>query len=209
MQRHLSLILPILASTGFVGCKNLKSEKLNQRVIPEHYVEGSFVTELKSGENPADLTSVMSEIGGKYGCSSEAPQEVKWERAGNVLAEELKNTFQVRFKNCSLGKEQTNEILGKLLGTEQIVAAEADAIAQATAMNENDPMKDRQYYLDSIQRDKACELSGAKSTKPVIVAIIDSGVNTDHPDLKDQLLRDSSGDVIWCKLCGQGLVRRS
>ncbi|MFM7300231.1 MAG: peptidase S8, partial [Crocinitomicaceae bacterium] len=49
----------------------------------------------------------------------------------------------------------------------------------------NDP-KDSKIY--GVGADKAYKLLEGKSAKEVIVAVIDSGVETDHPDLKD---------VIW------------
>ncbi|WP_339260798.1 S8 family peptidase [Lysinibacillus sp. FSL K6-3209] len=51
--------------------------------------------------------------------------------------------------------------------------------------NEADPKKKDMYHLNLLQMDKALELAGNHEVK---VAVIDSGVDFKHPDLKSQVL---------------------
>lgn len=57
----------------------------------------------------------------------------------------------------------------------------------------NDPLQNQQYHLDSIQAYQAWEIT--KGDTNVIVGIIDSGVQTDHPDLAGQIKVDASEPI--------------
>ena len=79
---------------------------------------------------------------------------------------------------------------------------EANGIAKSFT-TENDSLKNRQYYLNNIKRDEACDES-AKEGKPVVVAIIDSGIQRDHPDLQGQFLVDNAGNIVGANFVGKG-----
>ncbi|WP_274362472.1 S8 family peptidase [Paenibacillus thermotolerans] len=62
------------------------------------------------------------------------------------------------------------------------------AAAQAAALPVNDPHYDKQKYLTQIHVPEAWEYLKGRQLKTVTVAIVDSGIDLNHPDLKDRLV---------------------
>lgn len=56
----------------------------------------------------------------------------------------------------------------------------------AEAVNINDPQAKKQYHLDLLGLDKAWSLSMGKN---ITVAIVDTGIDLNHPDLKNNLVK--------------------
>lgn len=64
-----------------------------------------------------------------------------------------------------------------------------------------DPLRKHQWGLDQIRIEPTREVTLGKG---VVVAVIDSGVDFDHPDLKDRLLRGNTFLACGEKGCGDG-----
>lgn len=62
----------------------------------------------------------------------------------------------------------------------------------------NDPFYARQWHFRDIGLEQAWDVTtGSVSGRgPIVVAVVDTGVLLNHPDLRNQLLRDGSGRVI-------------
>ena len=58
----------------------------------------------------------------------------------------------------------------------------------------NDPFYRHQWHYPHIELPRAWDIT--KGDDDIVVAVIDSGVVTDHPDLRNRLLRDSRGRVV-------------
>ena len=58
----------------------------------------------------------------------------------------------------------------------------------------NDPFYRHQWHYPHIELPRAWDIT--KGDDDVVLAVIDSGVVTDHPDLRNRLLRDSRGRVV-------------
>ena len=58
----------------------------------------------------------------------------------------------------------------------------------------NDPFYRHQWHYPHIELPRAWDIT--RGDDDVVVAVIDSGVVTDHPDLRNRLLRDSRGRVV-------------
>jgi subtilisin family serine protease len=94
------------------------------------------------------------------------------------------------------------------------VTTEADVLWQSNSAIPNDPFFPNQWHLNNTGqtvsigsdiKDKGVEnmdinylqsLPKTKGNKKTIVAIIDDGVDTNHPDLKDNILRDEKGEML-------------
>lgn len=69
-----------------------------------------------------------------------------------------------------------------------------------TSVNTNDEYLCNQWYLDRINTSDAWDAVDKLSTSYEIwVAVIDSGVDINHEDLKDRILTDSSVDITGKK----------
>jgi subtilisin family serine protease len=61
----------------------------------------------------------------------------------------------------------------------------------------NDPYRSQQWALDEIRADEAWEVDRGREA---IVAVIDTGVDLDHPDLRDRILHDTEGRIMGLDL---------
>lgn len=77
------------------------------------------------------------------------------------------------------------KILTGILAIASIVTASPVSAAPFVIPDLTNPYWQRQWYLRQIQAPQAWQL--ATSTKDVIVAVIDAGVDITHPDLKDAI----------------------
>ena len=208
MTKYFLTTIPLVVSTGiFSGCGLEKQMRSSQRTFPAQYVEGSFVIET-ANDDAGTLKAAGQEVAGALGCQANDPEKINWSnQAGitGVSSESLEKTWNLRFEGCDFSRDGTESILEKLGASSGVVSVEAEAIAAASPINENDRFKGQQTYLTFIERDAACNLiPRQEDVKPIVVAVIDTGVDIDHPDLKDALYRDSSGQVIGANFVGSG-----
>ena len=66
----------------------------------------------------------------------------------------------------------------------------ASSPLSAFAKEVNDPLFDEQWYLNQIEAPAAWDIT--TGNRSVIIAVIDSGVDTDHPDLEDRIWTNSA-----------------
>lgn len=99
--------------------------------------------------------------------------------------------------NLGLSRSGRRTRLGALAGGVTLLAAAVAAPASATT---NDPLRDQQWGLDQIHAEQAWTSStGAGS----VVAVVDTGVDLNHPDLKANLVPGAT--FIGCNpSCGNG-----
>ena len=81
------------------------------------------------------------------------------------------------------GQEQA--ALAVLRRTQGVRFAELDYMAHAIGLTPDDPYFPNQWYLEKIGAPDAWDVQ--TGSQDVIIALLDSGVQTDHPDLQSQL----------------------
>lgn len=82
-------------------------------------------------------------------------------------------------------KYDYNKKLLELKGDPKVRNAEPDYLLDSSFVP-SDPQYDRQWYLDQIDMTKAWDIN--KGSKDVTIAVLDTGVNANHPDLGDRVL---------------------
>ena len=199
----------VLVAANIVACAPEKSGE-DRRSVPLERVPGSFIVGMNSQESGPELEAskqslltLATPLAEQYACTLAEPEAIAWDEESGSLSTDLMHTFHIEFNDCQLGEEQISELQAALLAHDQIESVEANAVVRVS-VNENDPYKSRQYYLDQIGRDEACDLVKNRSGKPVVVAVVDSGVDSDHPDLVQRFFRDAAGNVIGANFVGKG-----
>ncbi len=89
------------------------------------------------------------------------------------------------------GKHEPPETLRRLLEDENVLFAEPDYVWKKTGTVPDDPRFGELWGLEKIAAPKAWSL--ATGTRDIVVAVIDTGVDYTHPDLKDNLWENSDG----------------
>jgi thermitase len=84
------------------------------------------------------------------------------------------------------------EALDRLRSLVGVRTAEPNHLVWALAMPD-DPLYRSQYALKLIQADLAWQIWLPRS--PVVIAIVDSGIDSNHPDLANKIYRDETGTI--------------
>ena len=107
------------------------------------------------------------------------------------------HTLHIRLKHGA----NRDAVLARLRKQSGVVAAEANGIVRAAdIVLPNDPYisgtQEQQWGPLRTGTNLAWSIWKPCNTKPVIIAIVDTGVDSTHPDLVNMMLRDANGNVI-------------
>ncbi|MFN8673285.1 MAG: S8 family peptidase [Candidatus Sericytochromatia bacterium] len=86
--------------------------------------------------------------------------------------------------------DENNQLAGSMKAESTVDSYEPInmvVLEKISADKANDPLINKQYHLDTLNADKAWDISmGDKNVK---IAIVDTGIDLNHPDLKDRILK--------------------
>ncbi len=179
------------------------SEIKNQRLgVPGQVVPGSFKLNLSAeGENLPAVQASLKEIAQRFDCGYQSLEAIRWQ--SGLVSSELAQSYHLMLSSCSQSSEQLSKTLQAISEIDSVQSVEAEATANIN-LAENDPLKSRQYHLPKIRRDEACTAADSSKAKTVLVAVVDSGVEASHSDLKDAFYRDANGQVVGANFVGKG-----
>lgn len=89
------------------------------------------------------------------------------------------------------GRNEPEETLRRLLEDEDVLFAEPDYLWKKTDTIPDDPLFGELWGLEKTAAPKAWSLN--TGTRDIVVAVIDTGVDYTHPDLKDNMWENSDG----------------
>ncbi len=193
-----SILLLICAYCGMAqnNTKNLKSSKyyqLAKTIESQDYEHGKIIVKLKSEfknlislptNEAATWQGALQKLG--YQDFSNLFKDAALQEAGRnenskPLSVDLTLFFEAKYDESKMDIESAINVL---YATKMIEYAEPAFIKQLF-YSPNDPQTSNQYYLDNVQAYKAWDIS--KGDSSIVIAIVDSGVQLDHPDLKNKI----------------------
>ena len=149
----------------------------------------------------ADRILVVMEEGSAYADVAAAAGKVDGSVAGRIDAE----MWQIAIP--PVGDEaELDSVLAEVSLAERVIGAEPEALGEASEVAPNDPLYGSQWHLPKIAANRAWIVARGGSPR-VVVAVIDSGVDRDHPDLASRLLPGhdfAEGDSNPEDTCGHG-----
>lgn len=187
--------------------------KANRSVsVPESFVPGSFLIERNQGTSEEAFQASIASIAKSHHCELEAVKALRWDsklassepQASKGVAvgyAPLTHTSMVKVAGCDLGRQPTRHLAVELSNSEAVANVEIEA-QYALANNGSDPLGQWQDHHKSIQTDAACKYT-QEDAPEIIVAVVDTGVDMQHPDLKDRFVT-RNGKAICANFVGKG-----
>jgi len=120
---------------------------------------------------------------------SSSARDMRLSRVPAAPGSTLSPALQARYRTLIAARDANRD--------PQVATAEVNVLRQPLRVPDDD-FYEFQWHYPAIELEQAWDLTtGAEPGNPdVVVAVVDTGVLLDHPDLSNQLLRDDSGQVV-------------
>ena len=130
-------------------------------------------------------------ITGMYETNEELPEYKK----NKIKKAEEKNTTKSVW--VKLKKNQTTEMaINKFEDMDCVVSASENVYLELDDVNINDTWKDVLWHLNNVNVDPAWKsVNAANNSRIVEVAVIDTGIDMEQPDLRPSIIRSKSADI--------------
>ena len=130
-------------------------------------------------------------ITGMYETNEELPEYKK----NKIKKAEEKNTTKSVW--VKLKKNQTTEMaINKFEDMDCVVSASENVYLELDDVNINDTCKDVLWHLNNVNVDPAWKsVNAANNSRIVEVAVIDTGIDMEQPDLRPSIIRSKSADI--------------
>lgn len=153
------------------------------------------------GEVLRDRIAIYMDEGAPYAQVEAAAQSV----SGTVVARTAPDSWQIGIAPVAT-RSALDAVLAQVSLSAGVIGAEAIAVAQTSGVAPNDPQFANQDHLRQIQAKRAWIVNRGDASK-IVIAILDTGVDRDHPDLQPRLLSGKdfgNGDNVPEDTCGHG-----
>lgn len=174
-----------------------KAERDNQENLD--YQTGKILVSFESGTTKEEIEEIAERMGSSYRLLNTYPIDE------NLPEDKLKRLEKVRdykfpdIAYMDIGLDKTvDKAEGILEELSCVSSADANGLLKlgsiATDMDVNDPDVNKQTYLSQIQAPQAWNTwhSSEEHFSQMYVAVLDSGLDITHEDLKNQYLKDKS-----------------
>jgi len=145
--------------------KEIVTSKPDKNGVSVSYIKDELLIKFKLGTKPEEIKELLT----KY----------------NLSSTDDSSLVKIGYIKATITDGKTVEEITKAVAKERIVKRPEPNFIQRT-LAVTDPLYPDQWYVQNSRFDKAWEMS--KSIKSITVAVIDSGVQADHPDLKYAIL---------------------
>lgn len=169
--------------------KNLRPIRINFQLKENKLPK----TVLKGFDKEIEFTSAKRLFSSEDRFSNVKPKSKYSEKAFNALYEEMNDSEKTLYRIWFIDlKKSANleSILQKLQENSNVQFAEIDELNELYN-TPNDPYYPQMYGLKKIEADCAWNTSEGENT---VVAVLDTGVNYNHTDIKNNMWKDTNGN---------------
>ena len=188
--------------TTLFGVSCGKKVEIAKVIIPNTTVQGSYLVQSKaqSNDEQMELESFLLSSASQLGCEGAQIKRIDW---GKMTSQDLDQKIQLVTGNCSQNQNFGTQFLEKIQSHPLVDQMEPEAKVRVGFSAPNDPLFSKQYYFDQIGAGAACDKGNAQG-KPLVVAVVDSGVEASHPDLQEAFFRNSKNEVVGANFVSKG-----
>lgn len=148
------------------------------------HVPGEYIVKLRPGASASALSSGVRSLGGNVKPLGSARSPLALVTVNARAASSTANTMKALQSNPAVQYVEPNYIVQ--LDPNEMKPAQPAPAPSNGRFKPNDPMYDQQYTHKAINSEAGWEVQ--KGNEDFILAIVDTGVDTAHPDLKAKLL---------------------
>ncbi|MCP5005601.1 MAG: S8 family serine peptidase [Planctomycetes bacterium] len=162
----------VISPAGFSDGKNV------------NLIKGNEITTITKSENNVPIRYVKDELLLKFrhGVTEEEIKEILI-RHDLILVDD-KSLLKISYIKVRTAGRDVTEVIEEISKEDKVQVSEPNYIAEIMAVA--DPLYDNQWYIPDTNFDKAWDT--AESKNKVKIAVIDTGVNANHPDLTGRVL---------------------
>lgn len=191
MKKVLSVSLASFMLLGLISCSNPNTQlgeefsDENQTLISSKSTQGLVKEQLNHTKLEAEPNDILIALREGAGTRSKSISDRINKKFGTTSYDSINSTDVLLLKNTS--RTPTEEIIKEINNSRDADIQIAGPNYKVWMMMDvNDPMVKDQYAIDKVQARKAWDIT--QGSEGTVIAIVDTGIDLSHPDLKDKLL---------------------